>query len=150
MKNIKKIIISAAILTIISVCTACGENDNAQTSKTENSTESSALATVSDTASDVSDDIQSGVQSSDEVSKDDTMQAVDERLQNLMQANDFKSSSEQNKLEAVETLLNELVNEGLIEDGSISYDAATSTFSFQYKSGALGGIMIKEFADNIN
>lgn len=152
MKNFKKITVYAlTVLTLMTACTACGENGKAQTSEPDTSTtQSSTESSVDSIISDVPSDIQSDVQSSDEISKDEDMTEVDERIKKLMTAEDFKSAAEQNKLEAVETLLNELVKEGLIKDGSVDYDVDSGMFSFQYKSGALGGIMMKEFHEDMN
>lgn len=152
MKNIRKIIISAlTVAALVSVCAACKDNNKAQTSEPNTSTtQSSTESSVESIVSDVPLDIQSDAQSSEELSKDDDMTAVDDRIKKLTTAEDFKSASEQNKLEAVETLLNELAKEGLIIDGSVEYDVYSGLFSFQYKSGALGGIMMKDFDENMN
>lgn len=151
MKNISKIIISAlTVAAVMSLFTAC-KDSNTQTSKPETS------LTQSTTESSADSDIPSDVQSSEKVSSEgmsskeiDDMSKADDRIQNLMKSEDFKAASEQNKLEAVETLLNELASEGLIIDGSINYDVRNSQFSFQYKSGALGGIMMKDFDEHMN
>lgn len=152
MKNIRKIIISAlTVAAVMSLFTAC-KDSNTQTSKpetgiTQSTTESSADSIAE---SDIQSSVQSEVQSSDEISKDSDMQEVDDRIKKLMTGDDFKAASEQNKLEAVETLLNQLVSEGLIIDGSVEYDITGGLFSFQYKSGALGGIMMKDFDEHLN
>ncbi|MGN1457179.1 MAG: hypothetical protein ACI4XP_04395 [Acutalibacteraceae bacterium] len=152
MKNISKIIISAlTVAAVMSLFTAC-KDSNTQTSKpetslTQSTTESSADSSVqSDIQSSVSSVSSEGM-SSKEI---DDMSKVDDRIQNLMKSEDFKAASEQNKLEAVETLLNELAKEDLIIGESINYDVRNSQFSFQYKSGALGGIMMKDFDEHMN
>ncbi|MDD6490108.1 MAG: hypothetical protein PUG48_09920 [Clostridia bacterium] len=153
MKNISKIIISSmAVLAVVSVCTACNDNKaqtRTETSITQNSTESSPESSVQSVPSDV--------QSSENVSSEgmtdkeiEDMSKVDDRIQKLMSGEDFKAASEQNKLEAVETLLNELAKEDLIIAESIYYDVDNKQFSFQYKSGALGGVMMKDFDERMN
>lgn len=155
MMNIKKIIIAAlTAVTLVSVCAACKDN-KAQTGKTESSvTQSSAESSAGSSVQSAPSEIQSGVSSvsSEGMSSKqiDDMSKADERIQNLMKSEDFKAASEQNKLEAVETLLNELAKEDLIIGESIYYDVRNSQFSFQYKSGALGGVMMKPFAEDMN
>lgn len=80
----------------------------------------------------------------------ENMHTAEERISELMNSQEYKDSNDEQKRNAVEKLLNELGNEGLIEKGSIIYDDSTKNFSFQYKGGILGGIMLKEFDPRMN
>lgn len=80
----------------------------------------------------------------------ENMHTAEERISELTNSQEYKDSNDEQKRSAVEKLLKELENEGLIEKGSIMYDDSQMMFSFQYKGGILGGIMLKEFDPMMN
>lgn len=80
----------------------------------------------------------------------ENMHTAEERISELMNSPEYKDSNDDQKRDTVEKLLNELENEGLIEKGSVMYNESSKTFSYKYKGGILGGIMLKEFDPRMN
>lgn len=134
---------TAIVVTVVLSFAACGNNN-----ASENSNKSSSQAAL--LQSDAENSAKSDVQNSEESNEISDTAKVDERLRKLLQSDDYKKAAFQNQCEAVETLLNTLISEGLVTDGSVSYNASQKMFSFQYKSGASGSVVMKSFSDKIN
>jgi hypothetical protein len=80
----------------------------------------------------------------------ETMSEVDDAVGDVLESPAFAAGSEGQKKQLVETQLNQLATADKIEADSIAYTSEDGLFSFQYEGGILGGVMIKEFEEEIN
>ena len=81
----------------------------------------------------------------DELTNIDTVDtAIDEILNDF----DYQSATLEVRKEKVYDVLTSLVDQGLIIEESIYYDEETYTFSYEYKDGILGGVIIKDFGED--
>jgi hypothetical protein len=74
------------------------------------------------------------------------MEQVDQALEEVISSTQFAQATLAEKKAIAQGKLNELATEGLIESSSIQYDDDASIFSFTYQTGALGAVLLKEFA----
>lgn len=65
---------------------------------------------------------------------------VDDSIKELSNSNNYKNSTDEQKVSQMRSLLNKLENSGEIKN--ISYD--NYVFSFQYKNGWKGGVVVKD------
>lgn len=78
----------------------------------------------------------------------DDMSAVDERVKELLDKEEYKSADPEKKSEMAEALLEELADEGLVQKGSIC--KSDDMISYRYSSGVLGGLMLRGFDPMMN
>ena len=118
MKN-KHISIILLILVVL-LSTGC---NNTTVSKINNSTE-----------------ISDNIFTEEEISKDEY---VDTKIAEITASEEYKESSYDERKTDIEQLLTQLKREKYIRN--VYYDKDNQMFTFQYSSGVLGGVMIKEF-----
>lgn len=68
---------------------------------------------------------------------------VDARIREVIESDEYISSSILERKAIAEQLLNELSEDGLIKD--IQFSEEDDLFSFEYDDGTLGGVMIRDF-----
>lgn len=83
------------------------------------------------------------------------MEAVDNAIAQLTQAEEYENSTIEERTEKALALLNKLADEGTAERPHSliikeSITVSDDTISFSYKSGVLGGVMLKEFDRYMN
>lgn len=76
----------------------------------------------------------------EEISKDEY---VDTKIAEITASEEYKESSYDERKTDIEQLLTQLKREKYIRN--VYYDKDNQMFTFQYSSGVLGGVMIKEF-----
>ena len=76
----------------------------------------------------------------EEISKDEY---VDTEISKITASEEYKESSYDERKTDIEQLLTQLKREKYIRN--VYYDKDNQMFTFQYSSGVLGGVMIKEF-----
>ncbi len=81
----------------------------------------------------------------EEIAKDEY---VDTKISKITDSEEYKESSYDDRKTAIEQLLTELKEEKYIKN--VYYDKDNQMFTFQYSSGVLGGVMIKEFDSLMN
>lgn len=72
------------------------------------------------------------------------MQQADDAVTALTGSEAFEQMSEQQRSEAAMQQLDELVQQGLVEKGSVYTDEQNGMISFTYSCGALGGILLND------
>lgn len=72
----------------------------------------------------------------------ESMETVDERLSDLTGALEYQNMDEHSRKEAIEILLNELANEGLVIKKSIYYDDINKMYSFSYDCMIQGAVAL--------
>ncbi len=171
----KKMLIFAAVgIVAVGLFSGCNNNTdsskNVSTAKTESSVRvdesrievSKRVSTASDLSdsstmrmielpiddeddeSEISDSSDKGF-SEDELKK---MSELDAKIQELIKSDEFESASLDERHIMAESFLNNCESEGLVKKGSII--AGDDSVSFQYESGVLGGISIKDFDPYMN
>lgn len=79
------------------------------------------------------------------------MNTVDTSIQNnVFLAENFENMTDDEKKDLVEDALDEMVSNELIKEDSIAYDEETGTYTFEYDSGALGAIILKDWSEDQN
>lgn len=73
---------------------------------------------------------------------------VDTGIEKLMNLKEFQDLGEESKVDRVRCLLDRYSASGEIRN--VYYDENTKTYTFQYKDGILGGVMLKSFDPNMN
>lgn len=76
------------------------------------------------------------------MSDDEVTEYVDNQLHELMVSESFESADEETRVTYVKALLKKLKKEKRIKN--YFYSTETQMFSFEYKDGSLGGVVIKE------
>ncbi len=75
----------------------------------------------------------------------DKMEEVDETIDSeIFEQDSFENLEKEEKKQIVEDQLTQLEEQQLIVSGSVIYNEDTSSFTFQYESGALGAIVMEE------
>lgn len=108
------------LLLVVLLSTGC---NNTTVSKINNSTE-----------------ISDNTFTEEEISKDEY---VDTKIAEITASEEYKESSYDERKTDIEQLLTQLKREKYIRN--VYYDKDNQMFTFQYSSGVLGGVMIKEF-----
>lgn len=108
------------LLLVVLLSTGC---NNTTVSKINNSTE-----------------ISDNTFTEEEISKDEY---VDTEISKITDSEEYKESSYDERKTDIEQLLTQLKREKYIRN--VYYDKDNQMFTFQYSSGVLGGVMIKEF-----
>lgn len=108
------------LLLVVLLSTGC---NNITVSKINNSTE-----------------ISDNTFTEEEISKDEY---VDTKIAEITASEEYKESSYDDRKTTIEQLLTQLKREKYIRN--VYYDKDNQMFTFQYSSGVLGGVMIKEF-----
>ena len=108
-------------MTVVLLSTGC--SNNATVSKINNSTE-----------------ISDNTFTEEELSRDEY---VDTKIAEITASEEYKESSYDERKTDIEQLLTQLKREKYIRN--VYYDKDNQMFTFQYSSGVLGGVMIKEF-----
>lgn len=108
------------LLLVVLLSTGCS---NTTVSKINNSTE-----------------ISDNTFTEEEISKDEY---VDTKISKITDSEEYKESSYDERKTDIEQLLTQLKREKYIRN--VYYDKDNQMFTFQYSSGVLGGVMIKEF-----
>lgn len=109
------------LITVVLLSTGC--SNNTTVSKINNSTEAS-----------------DNTFTEEELSKDES---VDTKIAEITDSEEYRYSSYDERKTAIEQLLTDLKREKYIKN--VYYDKDNQMFTFQYSSGVLGGVMIKEF-----
>lgn len=76
----------------------------------------------------------------EEIAKDEY---VDTKIAEITASEEYKESSYDDRKTTIEQILTDLKREKYIKN--VYYDKDNQMFTFQYSSGVLGGVMIKEF-----
>lgn len=118
MKN--KHISMILLLAVVLLSTGC---NNTTVSKINNSTE-----------------ISDNTFTEEEISKDEY---VDTKIAEITASEEYKESSYDDRKTTIEQILTDLKREKYKKN--VYYDKDNQMFTFQYSSGVLGGVMIKEF-----
>lgn len=108
------------LLLVVLLSTGC---NNTTVSKINNSTE-----------------ISDNTFTEEELSRDEY---VDTEISKITDSEEYKESSYDERKTDIEQLLTQLKREKYIRN--VYYDKDNQMFTFQYSSGVLGGVMIKEF-----
>lgn len=108
------------LLLVVLLSTGC---NNTTVSKINNSTE-----------------ISDNTFTEEEISKDEY---VDTKIAEITASEEYKESYYDERKTDIEQLLTQLKREKYIRN--VYYDKDNQMFTFQYSSGVLGGVMIKEF-----
>ena len=114
------------LITVVLLSTGCSSNTTVI--KINNSTETS-----------------DNTFAEEELSRDEY---VDTEISKITDSEEYKKSSYDERKTAIEQLLTELKEEKYIKN--VYYDKDSQMFTFQYSSGVLGGVMIKEFDSLMN
>ena len=109
------------LMTVVLLSTGC--SNNTTVSKINNSTETS-----------------DNTFTEEELSRDEY---VDTKIAEITASEEYKESSYDDRKTTIEQILTDLKEEKYIKNGY--YDKDSQMFTFQYSSGVLGGVMIKEF-----
>lgn len=109
------------LMTVVLLSTGC--SNNTTVSKINNSTE-----------------ISDNTFTEEELSRDEY---VDTEISKITDNEEYKESSYDERKTDIEQLLTQLKREKYIRN--VYYDKDNQMFTFQYSSGVLGGVMIKEF-----
>ena len=80
----------------------------------------------------------------------DEMEKADEELQQLLSSEEYKKLSIEEKVQKVEEKLQELANSELIIKESIYYDNESKLYTFSYKCGVYGSVMVGDFNDELD
>lgn len=83
-------------------------------------------------------------------SDDGSLSADDQIIKETIFDENFEKLSEAEQVEKVESDLNALAEQGIIEKDSIKYYKSNKTFTFKYEDGGLGGIALWEFNEKYN
>lgn len=75
---------------------------------------------------------------------------VDAAIIALVESTEYRSASVEKRAALITDELNELVKQGLVIDGSVSYDETGRMVSYQYQSGVYGVVQLVEFSDDLN
>ncbi len=79
------------------------------------------------------------------------MSTVDLNIQNnIFQTEHFETLSTDDRKVLADSVMDDLANNGLIIENSVYYDEDSGTYSFEYESGVLGAIIIKDWKDDQN
>lgn len=79
------------------------------------------------------------------------MDEVDEMFQTeLFSVENFDSMTIEERKEIADSLFEEMIAEGLIEEDSVLYDEETQSYTFVYSAGALGSLIIKNWNTDQN
>lgn len=79
------------------------------------------------------------------------MDAVDATIQEeIFEAESFATMTVEERKELADTVLEEMIQEGLVESDSVLYSDETESYTFVYSSGVLGSIIIKDWNDKVN
>lgn len=108
------------LLAVVLLSTGC---NNTTVSKINNSTE-----------------ISDNTFTEEEISKDEY---VDTKIAEITASEEYKESSYDDRKTTIEQILTDLKREKYKKN--VYYDKDNQMFTFQYSSGVLGGVMIKEF-----
>lgn len=73
---------------------------------------------------------------------------VDSGIAEFMSSKEFKAMDEERQVDGMKKLLDIYVSCGEIKN--LYYDESTKMYTFQYKDGILGGVMLKDFDSNMN
>lgn len=114
------------LMTVVLLSTGC--SNNATVIKINNSTETS-----------------DNTFTEEELSRDEY---VDTEISKITDSEEYKESSYDDRKAAIEQILTKLKEEKYIKNDY--YDKDSQMFTFQYSSGVLGGVMIKEFDSLMN
>lgn len=89
-------------------------------------------------------------ESGNEESKDDIalMSETEKYLSELTNSDEYKNMDISEKKKKVLALLDELIEKGLVEKGSVTEN--DDMIGFQYKGGILGGVQLKEWDSDMN
>lgn len=109
------------LLTVVLLSTGC--SNNTTVNKITNNTE------ISDSTF-----------TEEEIAKDEY---VDTKIAEITASEEYKESSYDDRKTTIEQILTDLKREKYIKN--VYYDKDNQMFTFQYSSGVLGGVMIKEF-----
>lgn len=109
------------LITVVLLSTGC--SSNATVIKINNSTE-----------------ISDNTFTEEELSRDEY---VDTKIAEITASKEYKESSYDDRKTTIEQILTDLKREKYIKN--VYYDKDNQMFTFQYSSGVLGGVMIKEF-----
>lgn len=80
--------------------------------------------------------------------EEDSCLEVDKLIRDLTGSEEYQAKTDEEKVAACQNLLDELLAQGEIKN--LLYDQNDMMFSFEYKNGYLGGVMIKDFDPNLN
>lgn len=97
-----------------------------------------------DDESEMSDSSENGF-SEDELNK---MSELNGYMQELIKSDSFQNAAIDERRDLTESFLHKYENEGLVKKGSIIAD--NDSVNFQYESGALGGIRLRDFEPYMN
>ena len=79
------------------------------------------------------------------------MNIVDNAInEGIFELQNYETMSIEERKEVTENKLEELEENGLIVENTIIYDENSSTYTFEYESGALGAVIIGEWNENQN
>ena len=79
------------------------------------------------------------------------MQYVDNEIADLKKSQKFTDTTNINdRAQLAIDLLTELSDEGKVKRNSITYEENSDNIGFQYSTGALGGLMLKDWNDRID
>lgn len=73
---------------------------------------------------------------------------VDSGITHLMNSEEFKAIDEDKQIDSMKCLLDQYQSSNEIKN--VYYDPKTKMYTFQYKDGILGGVMLKDFDPNMN
>ena len=73
---------------------------------------------------------------------------VDSGIAYLMNSEEFKSMTDDKKADCMKHLLEQYQSSREIKN--VYYDANTKIYTFEYKNGVLGGVMLEDFDPNLN
>ena len=80
----------------------------------------------------------------------DAMERIDAAISELIKDESFLVAEVKDRVTMVTEMLTKFVETGDIEKDSIFYENGSDVVSFSYKGGALGGVMVTEWAADMN
>lgn len=90
-----------------------------------------------------------GIETEEDSEKEyEEMEIVESQITSLMKNEEYQKMAESEQIEAIKELLTSLSKQGLVKH--IYFDKPTAMFSFDYKNGVGGGVMIRGFDPNLN
>jgi len=85
-------------------------------------------------------------QNPDEMSDDEAENSVDEAINKILDHNNFANLSETEQVDVVGEVLELMAEENLV--GNVQYDDIERMYSFEYRNGTLGGVLLRSLGEN--
>lgn len=81
----------------------------------------------------------------------ENMNKVDNSIQDdVFQSEDYADMELDERAQLAKQLLDDLIAQGLVVEGTVQYNEKNGTYTFMYESGALGSIILKDWAEDQN